>query len=88
MAYTLGHIEQLTEDTEPGTCYVQSQYATTFVAVVGHVQDYAVYAGTRTLDSDDVNNWKYVAKYGDKVSQGDAERLFPRFKQLDFFYRR
>jgi len=49
------------------------------VAVIGWGHDWAAYEGKGTV--------KHVAEYGNKISQFEAERLFPDIAASGLYYR-
>jgi len=55
---------------------VKTHYANLYVAVEGAVGDWACYVGK---NSDGVEQ---VRRYGDKISETEARRLFPEFNHL------
>lgn len=56
----------------------REHYNNLYVAVEGAIGDWACYVGKKS-DSEE-----QVRRYGDKISEAEARRLFPEFKRMQW----
>ena len=66
---------------KPGQTFVLAAGSVTYVAVIGHVYDWACYAGPSSW------GWDAIKRNGDKTSKGLADHLFPNIRAAGLEWR-